>query len=62
MGRYCPHCHARVSDKWYSQYRFCDEICKNNFIRLFQKVKIPYEFNNQKSKRQIRRKKYAPKS
>lgn len=59
MGRYCPQCHQRVSNKWYNQYRFCDEWCKRNFINDFQKIKIPHGFNDAKSKRKIRRKKYA---
>lgn len=59
MGTYCPHCHHRVSHKWFAENVFCDEHCKQSFIKNVQKTKIEGSFNNSKSKRQIRRKQYA---
>ena len=59
MGRYCPNCYRRLSNKWYTKYSFCDEGCKQSFIKKVQKIKIPLSFEYPtKKKYQIHKRRY----
>ena len=54
MSKFCPNCNKHIGHKWYLAYKFCDEYCKQSFIRQEQKKKIPGSHNNSKRKRQMK--------